>query len=140
MTDDKITLASKILKEEFLRLEDQENIISNRDKVLNNYKDIFSSEKIKNISWDQFSGFLKFENNNHWHGIDLQIKLGNYLKTNFDSVVDELSTLLDESKPISERFNQANSIKDLEKQRFPLFCLLHILINMVYGIVYQNGV
>ena len=63
MTDDNITLASKILKEEFLRLEDQENIISNRDKVLNNYQDIFSSEKIRNISWDQFSGFLKFENN-----------------------------------------------------------------------------
>ena len=47
MTDDKIILASKILKEEYLRLDDHENIIPNRDKVLNNYKDIFSSKKIR---------------------------------------------------------------------------------------------
>ncbi len=124
MTDDNVTLASKILKEEFLRLEDEENIISNRDKVLNNYKDIFSIEKIRNISWDQFSGFLKFENNNHWHGIDLQIKLGNYLKNKFDDVVDALSTLLDETKPISARFNQANNIKDLGKAKISPILLI----------------
>jgi hypothetical protein len=124
LTDDKIILASKILKEEYLRLDDHENIIPNRDKVLNNYKDIFSSKKIRNISWDQFSGFLKFENNNHWQGIDLQIKLGNYLKNNFDNVVNALSTLLDETKPISERFNLANDIKDLGKAKISPILLI----------------
>ena len=124
MADDNITLASKLLKEEFLRLEDRENIISNRDKVLNNYKDIFSSEKIRNISWDQFSSFLKFENNNHWKGIDLQIKLGNDLKNNFDNVVNALSKLLDETKPISERFNHANKIKDLGKAKISPILLI----------------
>jgi hypothetical protein len=124
LTDDNIILASKILKEEYLRLDDHENIIPNRDKVLNNYKDIFSSKKIRNISWDQFSGFLKFENNNHWKGIDLQIKLGTYLKNNFDYVVNKLSTLLDETKPISERFNQANRIKDLGKAKISPILLI----------------
>lgn len=117
MPIDKIERASKILLDEYTRIGDLEDIVKNKNSVLDRYREKFSRSHIKNLEWDVFSGFLKYENNKHWHGIDLQVKLGHKLKDHFSEIQAALEFLTNEENGIVDRFNRCNSIDDLGKAK-----------------------
>src|SRR5688572_20186251 len=81
-------------------------IIENRDQVLARYRPIFSLENISNLSEDDFRSFLYFENNRHWSGLYRHVTT---LTEDMDALREALATLVDESRPLASRYNEAIS-------------------------------
>jgi len=69
-SEEQIGKAARILLDQYKKTGDYDNIVKNRGLVLQRYGKVFSRSNISNLSWDDFGGFLKFENNHHWRGID----------------------------------------------------------------------
>ena len=95
----------KILKDPEMKQE-MRYIIESRDSVLARYKPMFSPTNISNLSEEDFRSFLYFENNRHWSGLYRQI---NRLTEDMDTLRDALRSLLDISRPLANRFDQAVS-------------------------------
>ena len=110
--EERIKEAAHILLEEYKKTGDSDSIIKNRDKVLSRYGKVFSQSNISNLSWDDFRGFLDFNNNSHWRGIYRQSKR---LKPNFETVRKAIEELLDERQDIIKRINDVYKIKGIKK-------------------------
>lgn len=81
-----------------------ERIQKGRDQVLERYGEIFALENLPQLSEQEFRSFLLYENNHHWDGIQ---RHGSRICQDMGNLRDALSKLLDNRKPIEERFNQA---------------------------------
>ncbi len=81
-----------------------EEIVATRDQVFARYRPIFSPDHVANLSKDEYTSFLYFENNRHWSGL---YRKGLQAAADMDNLRAALALLLDESKPITERFRQA---------------------------------
>ncbi len=79
------------------------DLVSARDEVLQRYGPVFNLNALKNLTADQFKGFLLFKNNRHWLAIQRQ---GGQIVENMDTLRRALAILLDESKPIESRLRQ----------------------------------
>jgi len=74
------------------------NFIKDQEKdkldVLNNYRPVFSSNKIQKLSESEIRNFLKFENNLHWSNLQRQ---GSNLCKDMQNLRDSLELLIDET-------------------------------------------
>ncbi len=84
--------------------ETYEEIVTPRDQVFAKYRPIFSLNHIGDLTRDEFTSFLYFENNRHWSGL---YRKGLGAAADLNKLRDGLRILLDESKPIRERFPAA---------------------------------
>lgn len=85
---------------------DVNQMIRDRDHVLRRYRDVFSSDAVETISADEFAGFLQFESNRHWWGMQ---RGADRMVNNLDLLRWTLAVLLDESRPIDERVEEIDS-------------------------------
>jgi len=81
-----------------------DKIVAPRDAVFEKYKPIFSTVHIPSLSKEEFTSFLYFENNQHWSGL---YRKGLEAAADMDKLRRALGLLLDEGKPIRERFPKA---------------------------------
>lgn len=81
-----------------------DEIVGFRDEVLARYRPIFSSEHIPSLTKERFTSFLYIENNHHWSGL---YRKGLGAAEDMDTLRQALAVLLDESRPIQERFPNA---------------------------------
>jgi hypothetical protein len=78
-----------------------DEIVVNRDQVFAKYQPIFSTDHVPNLSKEEFTSFLYFENNRHWSGL---YRKGLQAAADIDTLRKALGVLLDESTPIQQRF------------------------------------
>lgn len=81
-----------------------DEIVANRDQVFAKYRPVFSAEHIPNLSKDEFTSFLYFENNRHWSGL---YRKGLNAAADMPTLRKALAVLLDESRTIQERLPEA---------------------------------
>jgi hypothetical protein len=81
-----------------------DEIVATRDQVFAKYQPIFSLDHISDLTKEEFTSFLYFENNRHWSGL---YRKGLGAAADIDTLREALRTLLDESKPIRDRFPAA---------------------------------
>lgn len=81
-----------------------DEIVAPRDQVIAKYQPIFSPHHIPTLLKDEFTSFLYFENNHHWSNLYRQ---GLGAASDMDALRASLAILLDENKPLRERFPQA---------------------------------
>ena len=116
MSDEKIRRAAEILKEAYDKHGDKDLIIEGERGVLSRYGQIFTSRNIGDLKWEEFTGFLDYDNNGHWKGIDLQVKMNRTIKEEFeDKIKPALANLLDETFPIEDRIERCFKIKGIWK-------------------------
>jgi hypothetical protein len=81
-----------------------DEIVACRDQVIARYQPIFSCDHIPTLSREEFSSFLYLENNHHWSGL---YRKGLAATDDMQKLRQALSLLLDEKKPIRDRFPEA---------------------------------
>jgi hypothetical protein len=67
------------------------------------YAQVFSPENLDHLDQATIAGFLKFQNNHHWYGLD---RLGGRITADMPRLRSSLRLLLDETKPLADRLNQ----------------------------------
>ena len=77
-------------------------ILGARDEVQARYQEIFASERILQLTEEEFRGFLMFRNNKHW--LSLQ-RMGPAICADMDRLRKGLAILLDDGRPIRDRLN-----------------------------------
>jgi hypothetical protein len=81
-----------------------DQIVPSREQVFARYRPIFACDHIASLSKDEFVSFLYFENNRHWNGLH---RRGLETATDMDNLRQSLGILLDEGRPIRDRFPKA---------------------------------
>lgn len=81
-----------------------DEIVATRDLVFSRYRPIFSPKHVLSLTKDEFTSFLYFENNRHWSGLHRQ---GLGAASDMERLRGSLAVLLDEDRPIRERFPEA---------------------------------
>src|SRR5438874_7604083 len=81
-----------------------DEIVAPRDQVFAKYRPIFTLQHVASLMKDEFTSFLYFENNHHWSGLYRQ---GLGAASDMDRLRGSLGILLDENKPIRDRFPEA---------------------------------
>lgn len=105
-------------------------IIAKRDEVFAKYGPIFSTDHIANLSREEFASFLYFDNNHHWTGLN---RMGLHAAADMGKLRRALGVLLDESKPIEERFPKAlDMVEGLGKATAT--AILTVAYPNVYGV------
>ena len=110
-------------------------IVSAKEEVYSKYQTIFALNKISELSENDFKSFLDFKNNKHWTGLDRHKES---LTEDMDKLKNALKILVDESKPIFERYdiirpkNEGNLVNGLAKAS--MTSILHIEYPEKYGI------
>jgi len=90
-------------------------IVNARDEVLAHYQPIFSPDRLSNLTLEDFSSFLYFENNKHWTGLHRHV---GKLTADMNALRQALAILLSENRPIVERFDEvvgASMVRGLGK-------------------------
>lgn len=90
-----------------------DEIVATRDEVFARYQPVFSPEHISEITREEFTSFLYFENNHHWTGLH---RVGLRAAEDMDTLRRGLAVLLDEDRQIKDRFSEAiNMVSGLGK-------------------------
>jgi hypothetical protein len=84
-----------------------DEIVAPRDEVFARFRPIFSLEHLQALTREEFTQFLYFENNRHWTGLYRQ---GLKAADDMPNLRASLAILLDEARPIRERFGEAVSM------------------------------
>jgi MoxR-like ATPase/uncharacterized protein (DUF2461 family) len=88
-------------------------VIDSRDEVIGRYRPLFAPDRLPTLSADEFQSFLRFDNNHHWTGIN---RYGSRLVEDMPLLRQALGVLLDETRPLTERYNEAvTMVKGLDK-------------------------
>jgi hypothetical protein len=82
---------------------DVNQMIRDRDHAIGRYREVFTAEAVARITADEFAGFLLFENNRHWWGMQ---RGADRMTNNLDLLRWALGVLVDEDRPVSERVNE----------------------------------
>ena len=85
---------------------DVNQMIRDRRHVLSRYSEVFSSSAVSIMSPEEFAGFLEFENNRHWWGMQ---RGADRMVHNIELLRWTLTVLLDESRPIEDRIDEIDS-------------------------------
>lgn len=83
-----------------------------KDRVVREYGTMFSADRIERMRPEDFTGFLRYENNQHWWQIHRQQTL---LIADMARLRRTISGLLDEELPIAQRYDTALRLKGLGK-------------------------
>jgi hypothetical protein len=78
--------------------------VASRQEVFAKYQPIFSQAHIPSLTKEEFASFLYIENNRHWTGL---YRHGLGAADNIQKLRASLAVLLDENKPIRERFPES---------------------------------
>lgn len=81
-----------------------QNLINARDEVFAGYQPIFSLDHLPDLTAEEFSSFLYFENNKHWTGLHRHV---GRLTADMNALRRALVILLDENRPLAKRFDEA---------------------------------
>jgi len=88
-----------------LSTEDElKNIVESKGEVLRRFQPIFMRDHLLQLTEQEFSPLLYFENNHHWSGLHRHLPK---IRANMPLLRKVLAELLEESKSIEERFNYA---------------------------------
>jgi hypothetical protein len=93
-----------VLAQASLGRADIKQIIDSRDRVLARYRIVFQAETVGRLGEEVFRSFLYFENNQHWTSLFRQV---NALCADMNALRESLALLLDETRPLPQRFNWA---------------------------------
>jgi hypothetical protein len=108
MSEEKYTKAVSDLRSVIVRFkpgnQTYDDIVGTREDVFARYRPIFSPDHISNLSKEEFTSFLYSENNHHWSGL---YRHGLGAANDMNTLRQALAALLDENRPIQERFPQA---------------------------------
>lgn len=88
--------------------QDLKKIIDAEEEVIPKYQPLFSSGRVKSITSDEIGDFLSIKNNKHW---PLQ-RARKAITSNMDGLREALSVLVDGSRPINERLDEIDSLKE----------------------------
>jgi hypothetical protein len=77
-----------------------------KESVLNKYSEQFSKYNVMGLTEDKFREFLDFDNNSHWTGLHRKREM---MTQDMELLRDNLSNLVDQSKPLSSR---VQAVKD----------------------------
>ena len=125
MPSEKIRRAAEILSKVYKENGDEENIIAAKDEVLERYGPKFDPEVVGNLTWDDFLGFLDFNNNKHWSHIDIYARRNPSLRERFESDVrPALANLMDDRQEIADRVDRSFQVKGLDKATVTPFLLV----------------
>jgi hypothetical protein len=83
---------------------DYDELVSTREQVFALYRPIFSPEHIPSLTSDEFKSFLYPKNNHHWTSL---YRPGLGVASDIDKLRAALAVLLNENRPIRERFPEA---------------------------------
>jgi len=83
---------------------DCREIVESKEKVLSRFQPIFNRDHLSQLTEQEFSPLLYLEYNHHWSGLHRSLPK---IRANMPLLREVLAELLDESKPIEERFNHA---------------------------------
>lgn len=90
-----------------------QEIVNARDAVLARFSPVFSPEHIPQLEEAEVAAFLRDENNKHWTGL---YRRGSSICANMDLLRQALGALLDETRPLAQRFDEAiRSVQGLGK-------------------------
>lgn len=79
-------------------------IVESKEEVLSRFQPIFKNENLSYLTVEEFSPLLYFEHNHHWSGLHRHLPK---IRADMPLLREVLAELLDESKPIEKRFNDA---------------------------------
>jgi len=82
-------------------------IIESQAVVQARFQPVFAPEHVTQITEDEFRPFLHFEHNRHWTGLYRQ---GSRLFSDMDKLRQALAIVVDESRPITSRFEEPISM------------------------------
>lgn len=88
-----------------LSLPDIRGIVAKRDEVLDRFGPIFRVPL--SLTKQDYLDFLSFKHNHHWTGLE---RLGRRATDDMDNLREAIGLLVDETKPISDRFDTAYSM------------------------------
>ena len=80
-----------------------DQMVAAKAAVIPRYGPAFSPANVGKLSRETFLGFLQFENNRHWRGLD---RLGDKLTKDMNHLREALALLVDEAKPLRNRLEQ----------------------------------
>jgi len=81
-----------------------DEIVGFREEVFARYRPIFSSEHVSSLTKEEFTSFLYSENNHHWSSL---YRKGLGAAGDMNTLRQALAVLLDEDRPIYQRFPKA---------------------------------
>lgn len=84
--------------------EELKGIVESKREVLGRFQPIFKRDRLPHLTEQDFSPLLYLENNRHWSGLHRHLPK---IRANIPKLRETLVELLDESKPIEKRFNDA---------------------------------
>ena len=85
-----------------LSIPEVHHIVAKRDEVMDRFGPLFRNPSL--LSKQDYLDFLSFQHNHHWTGLE---RLGRLAADDMDNLRDALTTLVDETLPLSERFDIA---------------------------------
>jgi len=82
---------------------DYPEIVAAEEEVLARYQPVFAPESIPSLTEDEFTDFLRFENNRHWWFPPFHVP---HICEDMDLLRQALAIIVDEDRPIKERLDQ----------------------------------
>jgi hypothetical protein len=108
---------------------DVQKIDVERESVLSRFSKIFQPDAINTLHEEDFRRFLSFKHNKHWSNLERQV---NQVCSDMDGLRRALSTLVDESRSLPDRFDAANELRGLGQAK--LSAVLLVAYPERYGI------
>ena len=110
--------------EELDHIHDLAEIERQKGAVIGRYGEMFAVENLPHLSAEDFRSFLRFENNRHWTGIG---RYGSRLVQDMPKLREALTLIQDESRPLSERYDDVRQmVKGLGKAALtPVLLVTH---------------
>ena len=119
MTDEQLKAGAEQLRQvyanaaEGLYATDIEPSLAAQGEVLTRYQKLFSRDALPYLEADAFKSFLRFDNNLHWSDLHRQ---GPNLTADMDALRQALLVLVDDSRPIEDRYDEAvSSVRGMGK-------------------------
>ena len=96
-------------------------MIRDRDSVIARYESAFSQPS--SLSPDTFAGFLMFENNRHWWGLQ---RRSDVLVRHIETVRSMIEELVDPTRPVSERIDNLGEPAEFDREVWsPILLITH---------------
>jgi RecB family endonuclease NucS len=85
---------------------DKQATLAAKDTVYRRFQKVFSRDNLPKLTAEEMTAFLRFENNQHWSGLQRQAP---NITHDMRALRKSLSILLDEKEPLVDRMNRALS-------------------------------
>ncbi|MCZ2115269.1 MAG: DUF2461 family protein [Anaerolineae bacterium] len=131
--ENSFTIALAILRRRLQELGQHDKlrqIEAGREDVYARYGQSFKPDNLPHLTADEYLSFLSFENNHHWTNIN---RYGTRTVKDMDALRAGLTALLDESRPIAERYDALDAMR-LGIARAIATPILHVAYPQKYGV------